>query len=103
MSPKKIVVLSLFCILSVYAFSNSYAYERNAAKSENTAALTHEVQTKHLSGIELWIIQIYKGHRLLYAVIVTFVMAAMGVTLAFFADLVLKALGLEATKISHRE
>lgn len=102
MSTKKAVLLSLFCLLTVCAFSNSYAYNGDAVDRGGTA-VTHEIHAKHLSGFELWIAQVYHGNRILYAVIVTVVMAGMGVTLAFFADLVLKALGLEVSKISHRE
>lgn len=102
MPSKKAVVLSLIFLISVCAFSSPYKPEGNTAARAATV-VTHETQETHLSGFEKWVTRIYNGHRVLYAVIVTLVMAAMGITLAFLADIVLKALGLEVSRISHRE
>lgn len=102
MPSKKAVILSFFFLIFVYAFSNPYKY-RTDTTGKVATEVTREVHKMHLSGFELWVTKIYNDHRALYAVIVTLVMAAMGISLAFLADLVLKALGLEVSRISHRE
>lgn len=100
MSAKKAFALLAFCLLIVSVPSSFYA--KTATDKENTA-LSQTIETEHLSGVNLWIAKIYNGDRILYAVIVTLVMAALGTTLAFLTDLVLKAFGLEVSRISHRE
>ncbi|MCL4539274.1 MAG: hypothetical protein M1469_12510 [Bacteroidetes bacterium] len=100
MSAKKAIGLLFFCLLFVSTPGNSFA--RDAAEKESTA-LNQKVQTSRLSGINLWIAETYNSERTLYAITVTIVMAALGTSLAFLTDLVLKALGLEVSRISHRE
>lgn len=100
MSTKNIFVLLFFCLLFVSAPLGSAATE--GGEKESTA-LNQKVDVSHLSGIDLWISHMYNSDRTLYAVVVTLVMAALGTSLAFLTDLVLKALGLEVSRISHRE
>ena len=61
------------------------------------------IETKNLSGINLWIAEIYNNDRVLYAVIVTLVMALLGSIMAFGTDLVLKYFGINVSRISHHE
>ncbi len=73
------------------------------AGEKQEAPLTLKADTKNLSGINLFIARLYNEDRVLYATMVTLVMAVLGTSLAFVTDLVLKALGLEVSRISHRE
>ncbi len=100
MFAKKAMIFLAFCALFVGVPGESSA---KSAPQKETSELSAKVQTEHLSGINLWIVNTYNEDRTLYALIVTLVMAALGTTLAFLTDLVLKALGLEVSRISHRE
>ncbi len=96
-----IVILSITLVGAIPFISQA---ERDPLASEKPeTALSMKVDTKKLSGINLFIARMYNEDRVLYATTVTLVMAVLGTTLAFITDLVLKALGLEVSKISHRE
>ena len=100
MSTKKVLGLIFFCFLFVSIPKSPAASE--GSEKESTA-LNQKIDTSRLSGIDQWIAEMYNGDRTLYAIVVTLVMAALGASLAFLTDLVLKALGLEVSRISHRE
>jgi ABC-type phosphate/phosphonate transport system permease subunit len=104
MSLKKIVMLSaligtFICVPSfqLQTLQNAFAGEKDET------ALTMKAKTEKLSGINLFIANLYNEDRVLYAALVTVVMAVLGTSLAFLTDLALKALGLEVARISHRE
>ncbi len=101
MNVKKIAALIVFCFIFAYAYGNSYAGGEMGGKQE--ATLNKKIDTKNLSGVNLWIVDLYNNDRLLYAVIVTLVMAVLGSTMAFGTDLVLKYFGMTVSKISHSE
>jgi hypothetical protein len=101
MSIKKIITLILFCFLITCIYSNSYAGGEIGGKQET--AISKKIDTKDLSGINLWIAELYNNDRILYAVIVTLVMATLGSIMAFGTDLVLKYFGMNVSKISHSE
>ena len=61
------------------------------------------VDTSKLEGIRLWLTNLYNTQRFAFAVVVTFTMATIGITIAFLADVILKMLGLEISKIQHHE
>ena len=100
MSLKKIIILILFCFLFTCFYSNSYASEIGGKQE---AAISKKIDTKDLSGINLWIADLYNNDRVLYAVVVTLVMAALGSIMAFGTDLILKQFGMNVSKISHSE
>jgi hypothetical protein len=100
MSLKKIITLIVFCLLFTIIYSNSYAGEIGGKQE---AEISKKIDTKDLSGINLWIAEMYNNDRLLYAVVVTLVMAALGSIMAFGADLILKYFGMNVSKISHSE
>lgn len=100
MSTKKIIVLLLFCFVIACAFNNSYAGD---VGGKEVTSLDYKVDTKDLSGVNLWIANLYNNNRLMYAIVVTLVMAILGTTMAFGTDLVLKMFGMDVSKISHRE
>ncbi len=100
MSIKKIIALLMLCCLFACFYTNSYAGEIGG---KNETALSKKIDTKDLSGINLWIAELYNNDRILYAVIVTLVMASLGSIMAFGADLVLKYFGMNVSRISHSE
>jgi len=101
MSIKKIMALLLLVFLFSCAYTNTYANSETGGKEVTT--LNKKIDTKDLSGINLWIANLYNDNKLLYAVVVTLVMAILGSVLAFGTDLVLKYFGMNVSKISHSE
>ncbi len=107
MSIKRTVSIVAFSFVLVCAMpyaerlcASAYASEIGG-KSESS--LQKRIDTKNMTGVDLLIANLYNDDRLMYAVMVTLVMAGLGTTLAFLTDLVLKMLGVEVTRISHRE
>jgi ABC-type phosphate/phosphonate transport system permease subunit len=104
MTFKRIVSAVLLSVMLVCTIPVIDQAARNAMASEKEeTALSLKIDTKKLSGINLVIARMYNEDRVLYAAMVTIVMAVLGTVLAFLTDLVLKALGLEVSRISHRE
>lgn len=102
MKLKKLITLLSFCVIIAYALSTtSMIYASEAGGKDEALNIT--IETKDLSGINLWIAETYNNDRMLYAVVVTMVMAILGSVLAFGTDLVLKYFGMGVTKISHNE
>jgi hypothetical protein len=66
-------------------------------------AVNKKVPLEGLSGINLWVSQLYNDNLWLYAVICTVAMGIVGVVIAFGTDLILKTLGMEVHKIEHKE
>ena len=66
-------------------------------------ALGRKVPLEGLSGIPLFFAKTYNENLVLYAVICTLLMAAVGIVIAFVTDSALKVLGLDVGKIEHRE
>ncbi len=100
---KSILLILLFLSLSLLlsASINTYAGGEIGGKEEK--ALNVVINTKDLSGINLWITEMYNNDRTLYAIVVTLVMATLGSIMAFGTDLVLKRFGMNVTRISHHE
>jgi len=100
MSVKKLMILIIFCF--IYASINYYSYA-NEVSGKQEPTLSHKVETKNLSGVDLLIVNLYNNDRILYAIVVTLVMASLGSIMAFGTDLVLKFFGMSVSKISHNE
>jgi hypothetical protein len=100
MSVKKLIILAIFCFIC--ANINYYSYANEVGSKQETA-LSHKVETKNLSGVDLLIVKLYNNDRILYAIVVLLVMASLGSILAFGTDLVLKFFGMSVSKISHNE
>ena len=66
-------------------------------------ALTKKVSLEGLSGISLFFAKNYNEHLWLYAVYCTVLMAAVGMAIAYLTDFILSALGLDVSKIEHKE
>ncbi len=104
---KKIaVLLILFFVLTTllptgsYISNNTFAGEMGGKEEPE---LNVKIDTKDLSGVNLWIVDLYNNDRVLYAIVVTLVMATLGSVMAFGTDLILKYFGMSVTKISHQE
>lgn len=94
--------LLIACVAPVIVRNYSDAYSFSASQKQESA-FENKVDTSNLSGIEYLIASIYNNNRLMYAIVVTGVMAILGTIMSYLTDLVLKALGLEVSRISHRE
>ncbi|MGC8595731.1 MAG: hypothetical protein ACP5US_05685 [Candidatus Kryptoniota bacterium] len=81
-------------------FNDAYSFQ---VTHKQEGSFENRVNTDKLSGVEYIIANIYNNNRLMYAIIVTLVMAILGTVMSYLTDLVLKALGLEVSRISHRE
>ncbi len=101
MSIKKIITIVLFCC--IFAGTCSVTYAGGGIGGKQETAINKKIDTKDLTGINLWIAELYNNNRLMYAVVVTSVMAALGSIMAFGTDLVLKRFGMNVSKISHSE
>jgi hypothetical protein len=66
-------------------------------------ALDKKVSLEGLSGISRFFAENYNEHLWLYAVYCTLLMAAVGIAIAFVTDFILSAVGLDVTKIEHKE
>ena len=101
LSKKGVLIILSFILISILSsnLNNTYAIEGG----KDQTALTKKIDTKDLSGVIYWIVNIYNENRLMYAIIVTLVMAILGTTLAFGTDFILKIFGMDVSRISHRE
>ncbi len=74
-----------------------------ASGGEPATALEHRAATSGLSGTNLFLVNLYNDRRLLFALMVTVMMAVCGMAIAFTVDTLLSSLGLKVTKQGHRE
>jgi hypothetical protein len=66
-------------------------------------AMEKKVDLAKLSGISYFFAKWYNDNLWAYATIVTVVMGLVGLGIALAADLILKMIGLEVSKIEHHE
>jgi hypothetical protein len=66
-------------------------------------ALEKTVSVEGLTGISLLVVQAYNDNAWLYAVYCTASMGVVGMVIAFLADRILKAIGMQVNRIEHRE
>jgi len=103
MKMKKIIVLFLMSVSISFLWSgNNITYGGDIGGKEE-AALKLVIETRDLTGVNLWIAEMYNNDRTLYAIVVTLVMASLGSIMAFGTDLILKKFGMNVTRISHHE
>jgi hypothetical protein len=103
MKVKKIITLLIFSLILTYALSAGAKTFAGETGGKDQTELNVKIDTKDLSGINLWIAEMYNNDRVLYAIVVTLVMAALGSIMAFGTDLVLKYFGMSVGRISHTE
>ena len=64
---------------------------------------THKVSLQGLGGLNLFFAHWYNDSKMIFALIVTLVMGLVGVAIAAVTDVILKAVGMEVTKMEHHE
>ncbi len=103
MKIKKIVLLILISLCFSCLWSDGNKAYGGEIGGKEQAELNIIVDTKDLTGVNLWIVEMYNNDRTLYAIVVTLVMASLGSIMAFGTDLILKRFGMNVTRISHHE
>ena len=96
--------LSALCLLAtslIFAFVPLRAWASEGL--DVPEALEHKVPLEGLSGLPLMFSKLYNENLWLYAVVCTVLMAAVGMAIAMVTDLILKSMGMEVTKIEHKE
>lgn len=74
-----------------------------AAGGKPATKLVNVADTRHVSGISLWIAQIYNTSYLLYGLLVVAVMVSMGVVLGLVCDRAVATLGIDLGRMHHHE
>lgn len=64
---------------------------------------TRQVKTVGLSAINLFFAGWYNDNKWVFAIIVTVLMGVVGGIIAFVTDILLKAIGMDVSKIDHHE
>ena len=103
MNTKKTFVLILLSLLFSIGLSGSTNMYAGDIGGKEETSLNVVIDTSNLTGINLWIAEMYNNDRTLYAIVVTLVMAALGSIMAFGTDLILKKFGMNVTRIAHHE
>lgn len=62
-----------------------------------------KISTNGLIGFNLWFVNLYNDHRFLFAMCTLFVMGIIGIIIAYITEYLLKLIGMEATKMEHKE
>ena len=70
---------------------------------EESGEFEHRVSTEGLSGLKLFLVNLYNDQRLVYAILTTVAMALFGGLIALSVDFILARLGLTVSKMEHRE
>jgi|GEM_PF-830200 len=64
---------------------------------------TRTVKVEGLGAINAFFASWYNSNKLVFAILVTLVMGIVGAIIAIITDLILKAIGMEVSKIEHHE
>ncbi len=64
---------------------------------------THKVNLQGLGGLNYFFAHWYNDSKMIFAIIVTLVMGAIGVAIAAVTDVFLKAIGMDVSKMEHHE
>ena len=70
---------------------------------QNEAAITDKISTEGLSGLNQWFVTMYNDQRVLFAFVTLVTMGVIGMIIAFIAEYFLKMIGMETTRIDHKE
>ncbi|MEW5700698.1 MAG: hypothetical protein AB1792_00490, partial [Candidatus Zixiibacteriota bacterium] len=68
-----------------------------------TETVAFSTRPEGLSGLHLFLCRLYNENLWLYAIICTLLMATVGIAIAYVTDLLLRAMGMDVTRIEHRE
>ncbi len=73
------------------------------AAAEKAEKLEQKIDLAKLSGVNYFFAKWYNDNLWVYATIVTVLMGLVGLAIAVGADVILKMIGLEVSKIEHHE
>lgn len=89
-----------FLLITLYLIQHSFAFAGGGHEGE---PIPGTVRLDKLSGISLWLAQLYNDDKLLFAILVTVSMGVIGLIIGNLTDFILKIFGLDVSKISHHE
>jgi hypothetical protein len=86
--PGRLLAILLCCLLiaPVTVFAGGHGEDEQVAQV---------ISTEGKSGVSLFLIDLYNDHRMLYALLVTAVMAVLGMVVATGTEIVLRTVGLK--------
>ena len=96
--------LSTLCLLAtslIFQFAPLRAWASEGL--DIPEAIERKVPLQGLGGLHLMFSKLYNDNLWLYAVVCTVLMAAVGMAIAMVTDLILKSMGMEVSKIEHKE
>lgn len=73
------------------------------SQHEESGEFEHRVSTEGLTGLSLFLVNLYNDHRIVYALVTTAAMATFGGLIALTVDFFLARLGLTVSKMEHKE
>jgi len=91
------VVIFNFCLL----IFPSLVWGAAGEKVPDFAA--RKVSLEGLGGLNYFFAHWYNDSKMVFAIIVTLIMGLVGVAIAAVTDVILKAVGMEVTKMEHHE
>ncbi|MCP4685565.1 MAG: hypothetical protein GY867_08960 [bacterium] len=91
MSPGRLFILGLLTLFCSLVLVSATAWAGGGHGEDADISETVDVDGK--SGVSLFLANLYNDHRFLYALLVTAVMAILGMAVAQVADVVLRAVG----------
>jgi hypothetical protein len=74
-----------------------------AAPAEDLGKLVHVADTRHLTGFNLFVADLYNSERLLFTIFSVGLTAILGLALGYLMDLAVGAIGLDLEKRHTRE
>ncbi len=66
-------------------------------------AIAEKASTEGLSGISLWLVDLYNEQRTIFSIVTLLTMGLVGISIALITEIFLKMFGMEITKIEHNE
>ena len=90
----QLVILPLICFIPALAAAGGHG---------DTGELEYRIDTEDLSGISLFLANLYNDNRLLFAIVATSSMAILGAIIAIGTEYVLKLAGFTVSRADHRE
>ena len=98
---KRVRALCLLATSLVFEFAPLRAWASEGL--DIPEALERKVPLEGLGGLHLMFSRLYNENLWLYAIVCTVLMAVVGMAFAMVTDLILKSMGMEISKIEHKE
>ena len=93
----------IFYIISLILFLLLVAYVSFSSGTGADGSLNYKASTSGLSGIDLYVVNLYNHHRFLLAILTTLIMGIVGIVISTISDYLMKLFGFKISKIEHRE